>query len=412
MSKNKFLQSGDPTKSLRLGDLCQQNGGFIRTGPFGSQLHSSDYVTKGIPLVMPQNIGDNEIIKNGISMISQEDADRLAKYKFYEGDIVYSRRGDVTKRAYIKKENEGWICGTGCLLIRAGKGNINTRFLAYQLGTPIIREWIQRHAIGATMPNLNTAILSDIPLSLPELEDQNRIANILGALDDKIELNRRMNHTLESMARAVFDVMFSTNENLHDSNFCVIGKIADVIDCLHSEKPERKKKGLPLLQLSNILDNGLLDISDFYLISPEDYQKWISRIEVQKGDIVITNVGRVGAVAQIPAGLNAALGRNMTAIRCKADFPYPSFLICCLLSKNFKLEIARKTDVGTILNALNVKNIPNLAIPTSSKTELIRFEKFAQPIRKKMENNLVENQLIIRIRNTFLSKLINCEEDN
>ncbi len=103
-----------------LGEVCRSGGGGIQTGPFGSQLHKSDYVTSGIPSIMPQNIGDNRIIEDGIARISPVDAKRLSLYCVQAGDIVYSRRGDVERRALMRKPETGGLCGTGCLRVRLG----------------------------------------------------------------------------------------------------------------------------------------------------------------------------------------------------------------------------------------------------------------------------------------------------
>src|SRR6266511_5967249 len=87
---------------ITLGDACRRGGGDIQTGPFGSQLHASDYVADGIPSIMPQNIGDNRIIESGIARITPADAQRLRRYLVRRGDIVYSRRGDVERRALVR----------------------------------------------------------------------------------------------------------------------------------------------------------------------------------------------------------------------------------------------------------------------------------------------------------------------
>jgi type I restriction enzyme S subunit len=191
-----------------LGEVCRRGGGSIQTGPFGSQLHASDYVPVGIPSIMPTNIGDNRIIEEGIVRVAEADAARLSQHRLLIGDIVYSRRGDVEKRALIRQRETGWLCGTGCLKVRLGHGSVVPAYASYFLGHPAIRKWIARHAIGATMPNLNTGIMSAVPFALPPLTEQRAIAHILGALDDKIELNRKMNATLETMARALFKSWF------------------------------------------------------------------------------------------------------------------------------------------------------------------------------------------------------------
>src|SRR6202030_533935 len=108
----------------------------------------------------------------------------------------------------------------------------------------------------------------------------------------------------------------------------------------------------------NIKDDALIDMSDTYLISEADYRTWIARMEASPGDCVITNVGRVGAVGQIPQGLKAALGRNMTGVRCRKEYPFPSFLLQALTSDVMRDEIELRKDSGTILDALNVRNIP------------------------------------------------------
>ena len=191
-----------------LGAACDRGGGNIQTGPFGSQLHASDYVPVGIPSIMPQNIGDNRIDVEGIARINPDDAARLSRYLVREGDIVYSRRGDVERRALVRTREDGWLCGTGCLRVRLGENGIDPGYASYFLGHPEVREWVVRHAHGATMHNLNTSILSACPFVIPPKEEQHAIAHILGTLDDKIELNRRMNETLEAMARALFKSWF------------------------------------------------------------------------------------------------------------------------------------------------------------------------------------------------------------
>ena len=195
-------------KFTTLGAICQSGGGSIQTGPFGSQLHASDYVSVGIPSVMPVNIGDNRIVEDGIMRITEADATRLSRHRLQVGDIVYSRRGDVERRALVRKPQEGWLCGTGCLKVRLGNGIVDPLFASLYLGHPAVRQWIVQHAVGAKMPNLNTEIMSAIPFALPPLTEQKRIAHILGTLDDKIELNRRMNATLEGISRAIFKSWF------------------------------------------------------------------------------------------------------------------------------------------------------------------------------------------------------------
>ncbi len=428
----------DSWRVTTLGDACRSGGGGIQTGPFGSQLHAADYVADGIPSVMPQNIGENRVVEPGIARISRRDADRLSRYRVRQGDIVYSRRGDVEKRALVREHEDGWLCGTGCLRIRFGEADVDPVYASYYLGHPQVRAWITQHAHGATMPNLNTEILSETPFVVPPLEEQRRIGGILGALDDKIELNRRMSQTLESMARALFKSWFidfdpvrakaegddsglaSQVGALFPSSFedselgdipkgwrvGTISSIADVVDCSHAKKPDRGASGRPLLQLDNIRQDGVLDMSDPYLIGDSDYQAWTARIEASPGDCVITNVGRVGAVAQVPSDVRAALGRNMTAVRCRMGKPWPTYLVEALRSDSMRDEIVRKTDAGTILDALNVRSIPRLRFVEPSAPVLSRFETVARQLRAKMESIERESRGLQGLRDAMLPSLL------
>lgn len=195
-------------RSTTLGEICTGNGGTIQTGPFGSQLHRSDYREFGVPVIMPTNIRNGRIVLDGIAYIAEADAERLGRHRAKPGDIIFSRRGEVDKCAVVTEREAGWLCGTGCLLARINLGKADPNYVGYRINFDVTRLWLRQHAVGLVMPNLNTGILSRIPLTTPGLSEQRKIAAVLSAIDDKIELNRRMNETLEVSARALFQDWF------------------------------------------------------------------------------------------------------------------------------------------------------------------------------------------------------------
>lgn len=193
-------------REVTLGDLESESGGTIQTGPFGSQLHASDHSNVGTPVVMPTNIRDLRISTDGIARVRPDHVERLSRHKLRTGDIVYSRRGDVEKCALVAAEQDGWLCGTGCLLVRLDGPTVDARFLAYALSLPETRGWISQHAVGATMANLNTGVLREVPVSLPPVGVQRSIAGTLGALDDKIESNRLVVKHAHDLLDAIADM--------------------------------------------------------------------------------------------------------------------------------------------------------------------------------------------------------------
>ena len=191
----------------RLGDVCDPTDG-IQTGPFGSQLHQKDYVTDGTPIITVEHLGENRISHQDLPCVTEHDGRRLSKYVLRKGDIVFSRVGSVDRRSLVRDEEDGWLFSGRCLRVRPNPDVIDSGYLSYFFGLPAFQDHMRSVAVGATMPSLNTKILSDVDVLYPPLPEQRDIAHILGTLDDKIELNRRMNQTLEAMARAIFQDWF------------------------------------------------------------------------------------------------------------------------------------------------------------------------------------------------------------
>lgn len=168
----------------------------IITGPFGSQLHQSDYVKRGIPIVMPQDIGNRNINYSTINYVSEEDATRLKRYSTVANDILYARRGDVEKHAFVRAKDAGVLCGTGCLRVRINSNEVESAFLSFYLNREETRKWLVTHAVGTNMPNLNTDILSDVPIAYPTLKEQRKIVKVLNCLEERIVLNEKINDNL------------------------------------------------------------------------------------------------------------------------------------------------------------------------------------------------------------------------
>lgn len=187
-----------------LGDIAMN----IQTGPFGSQLHQSDYSKVGIPVVMPKDLLDGKIIENSVARVEEIHVERLNRYKIKEGDIIYSRRGDVGRCAFAGKKEAGWLCGTGCLCVTIDVNKANAKFVFYQLQLAETIGWVKNHAVGSTMLNLNTNILGNIPINIPDLSIQNRIVSILSVYDDLIANNKRQIKLLEEMAQRLYKEWF------------------------------------------------------------------------------------------------------------------------------------------------------------------------------------------------------------
>ena len=202
-------------EEVKLGDIAVN----IQTGPFGSQLHQSDYSIDGVPVVMPKDLIGGKVIEDSIARVEEYHINRLRRHKLNECNIIYARRGDVGKCSYITKIEEGWLCGTGCLKVELDENQVVPKFVFYQLQKSETVGWIEKHAIGATMLNLNTSILSSVPVSVPTLKIQQSIVSILSAYDDLIENNQKQIKLLEEAAQRLYkewfvDLRYPRHENV------------------------------------------------------------------------------------------------------------------------------------------------------------------------------------------------------
>ena len=279
-------------------------------------------------------------------------------------------------------------------------------------------------------------------LELPDLAAQKALANSLTNINALINLKSENAQLLEQIAQTIFKSWFidfdpvkakmagekpvgmddataalfpdlMENSELGQIptgwNWGSVGDVAQVIDCLHSKKPELVHQGQPYLQLDTIHDDGILRFERAAQISDADYQKWTSRIEVHDGDCVITNVGRVGAVSQVPCHFKGAIGRNITAIRPTDGKNSKTFLAIALTSSFMKREIRTNTDSGTILEALNVRSIPKLRLPIASAQIFELFEELCGPMQAQRHNLHRQNVQLAGLRDSLLPRLISGE---
>ena len=180
-----------------LGNVCET---FI-TGPFGSTLHQSDYVENGTPVINPQNIIDGTIVKDVRKSVSSETLARLKEFTVRENDIVIGRRGEMGRCAVVPAEMSGWLCGSGSFVIRL-KPECHPRFVHLQISSPQAKAFLEAHAVGVTLKNLNQDIVSALEIPLPPLATQQAIVAEIEAEQALVAANRELTARFERKIQA------------------------------------------------------------------------------------------------------------------------------------------------------------------------------------------------------------------
>jgi type I restriction enzyme, S subunit len=159
-------QNEYPTKLLS--ELCIR----IQIGPFGSQLHEKDYIENGIPVINPTHIKNGEIKPAASLTISTQKHRELSQYHLAQDDLIVGRRGEMGRCAVVKKEQAGWMCGTGSLFLQLDKTQVNALYLQNIMSSQSMRKHLESVAQGVTMANLNKDIVGGLSIQVPPLVKQ------------------------------------------------------------------------------------------------------------------------------------------------------------------------------------------------------------------------------------------------
>lgn len=329
---------------VRLAEICDS----ILTGPFGSSLHQSDYVIDGIPVINPQNIIDGRIIKDPEKGVSRATAERLKDFALRDGDIVIARRGEMGRCGMATAEMSGWLCGTGCFVIRL-KPTSDAGFIFLQIGSPAVRARLTEQAVGVTLLNLNQGILADLEIPLPPLDVQKKIVAEIEGYQKVID-----------GARAVLE-----NYRPHipvDPAWPIValGDIAEVKLGKMLDK-EKHTSGRLLPYLNNVsLRWNEIDTSNLPEMFFEDDE--LDRFGLRAGDVVVCEGGEPGRAA-VWDGKLPDLKYQKAVHRVRFNVPFEPRMLVLYLQELTKTAAFESLFSGSTIKHLTRETFTRLPIP-------------------------------------------------
>lgn len=378
-------------KTYRLGEICNLVAGFaFKSKDFG------DHPNKVVKIadIQPPVVNTNELV--GVDM-SNYDTNKLRKYIVSKGDYVLAMTGaTIGKLGRITNDIEAYI-NQRVLTFRPIDSIVDKDYLYYQLCSEKFNKYILNHIDSETaQPNISAGSVGGFEISLPPLAEQRRIAGILGAIDDKIENNRRINTNLELQAQALYKQWFVDSSTV---------KLGDVVRTTSGGTPSRSHMEFYVGKYgwvkSKELNSSFITKTE-ETITDDAIAKSAAKLLPAKSILIAMYGATVGqyAILSQPMTCNQAV----CALLPNENYPY-TYLF--MVAKNIKEELANKA-IGSAQQ--NISQVIIKDIDISSDIEKIKqFHKIVCPHFEAMEKNQKEIETLTTLRDTLLPKLMNGE---
>lgn len=200
-------------REIAVEELAGPEPNSMATGPFGSNISSKFFVEEGVPVIRGSNLTESvgtRLNESKLVFVTDEKAEKLARSIARRGDLIFTCWGTIGQVGLIDERSQygEYVISNKQMKLTPDPDKADSLFLYYLFSSPEVSGMIRNQAIGSSVPGFNLGQLKNIRVRVPPLPTQQHIAHILGTLDDKIELNRRMNRTLEAIARAIFKSWF------------------------------------------------------------------------------------------------------------------------------------------------------------------------------------------------------------
>ncbi|MCT7576291.1 restriction endonuclease subunit S [Aliarcobacter butzleri] len=379
-------------KECKLGDFAEIKGG--KRLPKGELL-----VTEKTPhpYIRITDFNGHKINLSAIQYVTEEVQKSISRYIVNKQDIIISNVGTIGLCAKIPDELDNANLTENCIKLVFDKNKIDTNFLYYHLISPDTQDLISGLDVGSTQPKLPIYNIEKIDISLPPLEEQKAIAEILSSLDDKIDLLHRQNQTLESLAQTLFRQWFIEEAKEEWE----VGKLPDEFDFTMGLSPSgstynEEQNGMPMFQ-------GNADF-EFRFPSNRVYTTDPKRI-AERFDTLISVRAPVGA--QNMAKEKCCIGRGVASFRYKFDnsfYTYTYYKMHSLME-----EIKQFNETGTVFGSIGKSDFEAIEIAKPPFEYVAKFQNEVKSIDDKIILNCEQIKSLENLRDTLLLKLLSGE---
>jgi type I restriction enzyme S subunit len=422
-----------------VGEIAACTRNALVGGPFGSNLVSRDYVDAGVPVIRGQNMG-SRWVSGDFAYVTEAKAQSLEANIARPGDIVFTQRGTLGQVGLVPQAPfDRYLVSQSQMKLTVNPKIADPLFFYYVFSTAEQQDYIRQNAIQTGVPHTNLGILRGTPVPLPSLGEQRAIAHILGTLDDKIELNRRMNETLEAMARALFKSWFvdfdpvrAKMEGRWRKGESLPGLPAHLYDLFPDSFEESElgeiPKGWELGSFGGVVEH--LRGQENPLSSPEALYHHFSlpafdegqSPKAEYGESIKSQKSRVPAGVVLLSKLNPEIERvwlvdvrpaeravcSTEFLVLRAQFPFTrSFVYCLARSPLFRQQIeGLVTGTSKSHQRAQVDSILHLAVVVPPSSIAAAFDRSAEGLLARTLKCRRESCTLAALRDALLPKLI------
>ena len=342
---------------------------------------------------------DGTLNKSGLMSVDDENAER---YLLAKNDIVFARTGNSTGRSYFYDGRDGELVYAGFLIrFHLDEAKVNPKILKYYTHSKPYYDWVKSFDTGGTRGNINAKTYGDMPICLPPRHIQDRIAGILGAIDDKIENNRLINTNLELQAQALFDEWF-VNDSTQPAEYnrASLTDIANYLNGLAMQRfrPQSDEKAIPVLKIKE-LGQGMCDSSSDICSQSID-----SKYIVNDGDIIFSWSGTL--LVDIWCG--GICGLNQHLFKVTSD-KYPKWFVYYWTKYHLAKFIRIAKDKAVTMGHIKRGDLETSEVLIPNAEILSKMDNIIAPIFDAIISRRVENKTLATLRDTLLPKLMNGE---
>ncbi len=404
-------------KLTTLDGIAQKGGRGLVDGPFGSNLPASSYVPSGIPVIRGSNLslGEMRFRDDDFVFVSEEMARRLERSLCGPDDIVFTKKGTLGQIGLVPRSHKysKFLLSSNQMKLSVDRELAEPVYTFYYLASPISRDKIIQDSEATGVPKTNLAYLRNFPILLPPLFEQRAIAHILGTLDDKIELNRRMNETLEAMARAIFKSWFVDFDPVRTKSegrqpFGMNAETSALFPNSFQDSPLGKiPKGWKCLKLEEVIElaygNALKaekrHEGNIPVYGSNGQIGWHNEALVQGPGIVVGRKGNPGVVTWVDSSF-FPIDTTFYVVP-KATPSSVRYLYHCLSRLDLPSQGADSAVPG--LNR-NIAYMSDVLVPFPATVRA--FDSWCTPLMARVHSNKEESRTLSSIRDALLPKLI------